>query len=248
MNMKSPYRRCVLFTGLLLAAASVACYGRVFMFWNSAAHSTRTLRDLGGEIAYESTVSINGGNADFSLFSFDLAPSELLPQLQRAFGIRRFGHAGRSTAIAAFRSGNTMIRLIALQLNDPHRTLVFKIEQAGNEFETSNIRPTGHLLTAVPHFPGSEPEFHVKDENTDSSLAISRSGSPPEIVRDFFSSRLLASGWTSALGPTDGIRELLRDQSMALYIKRHHVCCVMVLPAGTGTSRITLLHKTQGMK
>ena len=244
---KRVQKHFVLVCTILICSVAI-CSARVFLRWGAASQSTRALQALGGKIAYEAAVTINGGKGQLAVLNFNRPPSALVPEIRRTFGVKQFGFAQGNTAVAVARSENTVVRLIALRLGGPDRMLVFKIEQSAADFSSSNTRPDAHLLTALPGYPGSVPEFFVKDNNTDSSLAVSTARNAPETVRDFFRTRLTGSGWTAALAPTDKAHELLRDQSVAIYLKGHRLCCVMVSPGRAGTSRITLLHKTQGMK
>jgi len=246
--MKHRARKHLALICALLVCSVAGSSARVFLRWGAASQSTRALQGLGGKIAYEATVIINGGKGDLAVFNFDRAPSDLMTELRKTFGVKQFGFAQGNTAITTFGAGNRMVRLIALRLGGADRTLVFKIEQSRTEFRLSNARPSTHLLSRLPAYPGSEPEFFVKDENTASSLAISTGDGSPEDVREFYSTRLTAAGWTSALAPKGRTPGLLENQSMAVYLKDRHICCVMVSPDRAGTSRITLLHKTQGMK
>lgn len=246
--IRFPGRKDTALVCLALLLAAATCHARVFLRWGAASQSTRALRELGGKIVYEAPVTINGGHGDLVIFNFDRSPGELMPRMRSIFGLKNFGFAGGNTAVANVRSSAIVIRLIALRLNNPGQTLVFKVEQSEDEYKSSQSPPEDHPTTPIPPYPGSKPEFYVRDGNTEASLAISTADSAPGTVRDFFRARLTASGWTPALAPAQADRHLLRDQSMSVYLKDRQMCCVMVTAEVAGTSRITLLHKTQGMK
>ncbi len=109
-------------------------------------------------------------------------------------------------------------------------------------------------MNTIPAYPGSEPVFFAEDENTRMSMAIAKTNASTAGVRKFFESSLTASGWTLAF-PGNRARQTglsapsPQAHSMPVYLRSGEICCVLVAPSKIpGHSRITLLHKRQGMQ
>lgn len=214
-------------------------------------------------MAYETSVVVNSGKGQLTVFSFDRAISEVIRQLSKIFNTDNFNYCRKTMGYALIDSGDSVLRLIVISLDDYRQTLVFKLEQSASEFKASIRPPDRHLMKTIPAYPGSEPVFFAEDENTRMSMAVSKTQSAPAGVRDFFESRLTSSGWTPALvapsalhhnkivsgTATRGITDALCDSGMGVYLKGMEICCVLVDSSeGTGENRITILHKQPGVK
>lgn len=247
----------------VLSAMTIVCDARVFLRWGSRAQSTMAIEASGGKMAYETSVVVNGGKGQLTVFSFDRAISEVIRQLSKIFNTDNFNYCRKTMGYALIDSGDTVLRLIVISLDDYRQTLVFKIEQSASEFKASIKPPDRHLMKTIPGYPGSEPVFFAKDENTRMSMAISKTQSAPAGVCDFFESRLISSGWRPALVAgsalhhnktasgtgMEGISDALRGSGMAIYLKGMEICCVLVDSSEvTGENRITILHKQPGVK
>lgn len=228
-----------------LCSIAIVCHGRIFLRRGSRAQSFRAMETAGGKIAYQATVNLNRGRGQLTVFNFDKAIGDVVRELGQVFNSDDFNYSGGTMASATISSNDQVLRLMAIRLNDYKQTLVFKFAQSPSEFKVSCKPPTYHLMKTIPAYPGSEPVFFAKDENTRMSMAVSRTQSAPGGVREFFEARLAASGWTPALSPA----KRGSTQGMTVYLRGPEICCVFVdSSAIPGECRITLLHKQQGIE
>jgi hypothetical protein len=222
-----------------------AAQARVFFRWGARDPSARALAEAGGRLAYQSKVRINNGAGDLSVFGFEASLDDVARDLRRLFGLPPSAFAGGSFATANATSEGRHLRFILLQPSSRVQTLVFKIEQSAEEHRASGQPPTGHLLTEVPPFPGSVPSFYMLDDSTSTAIAIASTTAAAGEVHDFYRSRLAAEGWQPALpgtaGPTAG--------GAVVYLRGPEICCCYAdTGRDGGATRITLLHKRQGVK
>ncbi len=228
---------------IILSIACIATYhasARVSWSWGAASQSNKALTSAGGTAVYSAEIDLNGADASLAVFSFDLTADKLVGTLKTMFGGSSFAFKGGTMAFGIIEEGDTVIRLLVLQLTAETQALVVKIEQSADDYAASIKPPDRHMIMEVPEFPGSIPEFYARNRDTNLQLASSSTRSIPAEVNRFYSDRLKAAGWESPLEDTSSLRVFMKGQA---------VCLVFAsAPDKTGTGTITLLHKTHGVK
>lgn len=236
-----------LFVALMaMMVTALVSQGRVFFRWGAAAQSLHALEALGGTLVYEAPVSINGGKGQLTVFSFEKRIDDVAGELTRAFGMTGYHYAGGTMGYGSVSANGQTRTLVAIQLGEPLRTIVFHTEQSDEESRRSASPPTGPLLTDIPEFPGSTPVFSARDENAGMGMAISRTQTGEAEVRQALDMALAGEGWKSAFPTAGGTAP---NSSLKVYLKQQQVCCVLVdASERQGETRITILHKRRGMK
>ena len=213
---------------------------RVSLSWGAGSQSSKALLTAGGTSVYRSEIDLNGTDARLSVFSFEHAADALVAKLSRLFANASFSFKGGTMAFGLLTEGHLAVRFLVIQLTNESQTLVVKIEQSADDYEKSLKPPEKHLLSQIPEFPGSKPQFYARNKDSDMQLASSSTASTAADVNTFYESLLPAAGWEKPLTNTS---------SLQLYMKGSAVCMVLCSqPDRTGTSTITLLHKTHGVK
>jgi len=215
----------------------------VFARWRAASDCGRVLTEAGGRLVYEADVSINGGDGRLAVFGFERHPEPVVDDLEKAFGAP-FRRAGADSATARIESAGREIRLIAVALEDPNRTLVFALDQGAAEARRSRSAASFPDLDGVPPYPGAEPDTVMVNRETQTTLVIAETGAGPDAVRAFYDSALRAAGWNPAFPDTAG-----PGDRMAVYARGPRVCCVFAAQvAGSPRTQITVLHKKLAVK
>ena len=143
-------------------------------------------------------------------------------------------------AFGFLKDGDTVLRMVILQLTAESTTLVVKIEQSVDDYEKSLQPPDKHLLQNLPEFPGSTPLFYARNRDTDLQLATASTPSIAQDVHAFYSDTLTADDWQEPLQ---------ESSSLQFFIKGSGVSMVLVSErTRSSKSTITLLHKTHGVK
>lgn len=225
---------------LMLCSLGSMSHARVSWRWGAGTQSSKALSTAGGKSAYAADISLNGADAELTVFSFASEPTELISLLTRLFKGASFQYRGGRMAYAFLNEGDTVLRLIVLQVSEKAETLVIKIEQSAKEYEASKEPPKKHLIEEVPEFPGSKPVFYARNKDTDFQIASSTALTAPSDVQAFYADALSAQGWNSPLEDSS---------SLQFYIRGSAVCMIMASKQErSGRSSITLLHKTHGVK
>ena len=223
---------------LLLGPATVEA--RVFFRWGAVGASNRAIEAAGGKIAYAADITLNGGDAELTLFSFQKPLAEVVQELRRAFGDGDFAYQGGTLAQAAVKAEGRVLRLAALRLDSYGQTLVFKVDQSQREFDASQTPAQRPESEGIPSYPGSTPVFYAADKNAQMSLSVETAAGVTESIRPALSAQLAASGWTPAIPA----RKPKPASGMDVFLKNGEVCCLLVSPSSKpGEARITLLHK-----
>ncbi|MGQ9662157.1 MAG: hypothetical protein ACUVWX_07450 [Kiritimatiellia bacterium] len=240
--------RFLLLLSLLTVFLSPSAQARVFYRWKSGHQSTRALLDVGGRLAYQADVTLNGGEGRLTVISFDKPFEEILALLKQLFGTASFTSSGDSMALGTFLDERVGLRLLVISPGDTVQTLVLKLEQSPKEFQASMRRPSRHMLAAVPECPGGEPLFFCTDHNTGTSLAVARVSNESETVRRLYEAELLRSGWKKVLAGSDKSNPLSlafsHGPAASIFLRGQEVCCVYLESTGSDVeSRITILHR-----
>jgi hypothetical protein len=225
----------------LVLACAIVCQGRVFMRWNAASQGAQAMEKLGGKLTYDAAMTVNGGRGRLMVFSFDGALAETTRRLSGAFGIDKFNGDSETMAIGSATSGDNVIKLIALSPGSETQTLVFMFEQSSADAKASGDVPQRHYMEVVSPYPGSDPVFYAKDDNTGMSLEISTTAAGAGDARAFFDSSLAGAGWKPAMPE--------QNSGFAVFQRGSEVSCVLIAAdETTGRNRITVLHKPLEIK
>jgi hypothetical protein len=218
---------------------------RIFFRWGAREDSTRALTEAGGRLAYQSKVRINNGAGELSVFGFEAAIEDVARDLRRLYGLPPTAFAGGSFATADATTDGRHLRLILLQPGSRVQTLLLRIEQSAEDYRASARPPQEHHLADVPPFPGSAPTFFMLDAGTSTAIAIASTTAAAGEIQAFYRSRLAAEGWQPAL-PGTGAPPA---GGAVVYLRGPEICCCYADTGRDGhTTRITLLHKRQGVK
>lgn len=225
---------------IIVCFIAVAANARVFLSWGSAGQADRVFEGKGGTISYKGKMNINGKDGHVTIFRFNDSLPDVMRMIKTSFNTSEFNYAGGTMGLAAFKSSSLLTKLVAVRLNDT--SLVFKIDQPLDS--ASRGAPTEHLMKEIQPFPSSVPVFYAKDENTNVSLAVSKSTASSGSIREFYRTSMESEGWYNPLPPTE-----TGNEGMVMYIKDNQTACVMVnANDSNGETRITLLHKYQKIK
>lgn len=210
--------------------------------WGAASASVRAIGTLGAKAVYSAPVNVNGGRGTLTVLNLDKAVPDAVRELRRLFPSATFEHGGGSMALARVEAEGRAVRLVLFQPNAFNTTVIMVFDQSAAEAGASRASPALHRLTAVPEYPGSEPLFYAKNDETAVGLQVASTRGSPGDVLEFYRSSLAAAGWKPAPGEKAG-------GSLQLFAKGTDLCVVLA-EAGEedGTTRITLLHKSLQLK
>jgi hypothetical protein len=239
MKYGRKYLLPVAFTLVLVCA--IVCHGRVFLRWNAASQAAQTMEKLGGKLGYEATMTVNGGRGRVMVFGFERAMAQTTRDISAAFGMEKFGGESGTMAMGSVTSGDNVTKLIAFSPGSELRTLVFMFEQSSADAKVSGAVPQHHFMEVVTPYPGSDPVFYAKNDETGLSMEISTTAGGAAEACAFFGSSLAGAGWSSPMPGQNG--------GLAVFTRGSEVCCVLVSADETGgRNRITVLHKPLEIK
>jgi len=233
--------RKTLATVLLLVTAGLVCHARVFWRRPGRSHARRTIETLGGRLAYQADVTVNGGDGQLAVFYFDETIDRVVPGLASAFDLPRARPNARSMWRATFPAKDTTIALLVIDLPESDRVIVFAFEQ-----KDAGPATTPENTPMLPAYPAAEPLFSSRDHRAGMSLGVSRTGAPPSAVHEFYASQLAADGWLVAIPART--RAAAGRRSIDIYLRGDEICCVQALREEDATTTISLLYKSRGVK
>ncbi len=230
---------------LIVCVATItvtAVQGRVFLRWKGRSDVIGNLQRLGGSVAYETNVRINGGDGTLTVISFDDALDTVTPHIRSILSIPEGADGSANSSLHLLKGDTTTMRLLLLRLEQAGRTLAIAIEQSNADFAASQTSTHQHQLKALPPYPGSTPLLYAEDSDTKLRVAVSETLAHPDSIRQFYDHELKAKGWTPSLTDAEGV-----GLALPLYIRRSELCCIGITPTQTTSAqRITLLHKELG--
>jgi hypothetical protein len=225
-----------LYTALVIfALAGLTVQARVFWRWSGRGDTAHTLETLGGAQAYSAPVTLNGGQGQLDVFSFDTPFPTTLRAIGKALGISFGDPTGRSMAVQTITTAGARVRLIMVAPPDVTRTLVFALQQSPDQARHSQAPPAPAALPHVPVYPGSTPIFDASDQKAHAALAVATTPATPQAVHRFYTAQLGAAGWMPAI-------EGSKDATGGIYLRERSVCCVHASSQDRKT-HITILHK-----
>jgi len=232
----------ILLMTLITAAVSPA---KVFVSLPGRSDIDSTLSRLGGSPAYRAPVTINGGNADLSVFGFTDDQNTTASAIKRILDIKTTtstaSATGPTTEAYTVADGKSVTRLVLIRMPQKNRLLAIVIKQSKDDYKKSLQPPAGTEIEGIPQFPGSKPHFFMQNRETGLQLAISKTSAPADTVAGFYSSALTANGWKPYLAEK-GHGSIPR---LALYQRANHICFVLASDSpGNRDVTISILHKT----
>jgi hypothetical protein len=225
-----------LYTALVIfALAGLTVHARVFWRWGGRGDTTHTLKTLGGTQAYSAPVTVNGGQGQLDVFSFDTPFPTTLRAVGKALGLSFGDPAGRSMAVQTITTAGSRVRLVMVAPPDVTRTLVFALQQSPDQVRRSQTGPDPAALPHVPVYPGSTPLFSASDQKAHAELALSATTAPPQAVHRFYAAQLDAAGWMPAIAGA-------KATTGGIYLRGRSVCCVQASSQDRQT-HIAILYK-----
>jgi hypothetical protein len=234
--------RSTLLLILLAVTAGNLVHARVFSRWKGRSDVVGNLTRLGGTVAYEANIELNGGAGRLTVVGFDDALDTVASQIRRIMNLPERAMTSGNSSVHIMEGAATTHRLVLLRFALAGKALAIDIEQTNADFLASRTPPSKHRFKALPPFPGSTPKFFAENADTELQIAVNTTFAPAEAVRQFYDQELRAKGWTASLSDAQG-----NTTSLPLYHRRAELCCVFVAPSeSTGIQQITLLHKALG--
>ena len=133
--------RLVLLSMLVVATATTVVQGRVFLRWEGRADVIGNLKRLGGTVAYETEIQINGGDGKLTVLGFDDALDTVLPNIHRILKLPTRTIQSSGSTLHILRGDTTTLRLLLLRFPDTKRSIALAIEQTHAAFEASEKPP-----------------------------------------------------------------------------------------------------------
>ena len=219
-------------------------HARVFWSWKSRTTAENAFDFLGAKSVYRSRLEINGGPGNLEVFACPSGIRDTVAGIRQRLGANAVSHSGGSMAFGEVTDGNDLLRLVIVQLSARSETLVFSIAQSQDSRAASLVPvPITDRIPAVPSYPGSRPAFFVADQDRQCALGVASTSDSPEGVRRFYADRMAADGWKPAIRGTDKANAT----GMTVFLRKEEILCCQADEGPGGETRITLLHKRQGL-
>lgn len=224
--------------GILLLAALGTAQARVF--WLLGGRDGGGLLDpgeAGWERAYTTTLRVNDGRADLSVWGTDQTMESAFAKLRQRIeqqGGRAYFAAGGELGWGLAADRARIWRFVATATAGGS-CRIFQLTQSPEDYRASLRAPAVHLLREVPEVPGSRPSLFLANEGTGLALATSRATAPPGDILQRYAGTLAAAGWTA----------LLPESAQAgIYTRGRELVAVSAVSSGEGADCvITLVHK-----
>ncbi len=236
-----PRRRAARAVAAAAVLAALPAAARVFERWGRATHGPVSAGQPGWNLAYETTLRINGGGGRMEVVGCELELGEALRTMDeayRAMGASTYLVRGPRMAWGLVLRSDTVISLLAVALTPARECVLFRMEQTREAFRNSVARPARHLLREVPVPPGAEPRLYVADEGTDLALEVSATGAPAGSAASFLESALVSEGWTPLMQPDPRVGA----HPVIFYARGRELCAFRARASDAGTV-VTRLHK-----
>ncbi len=195
--------------------AAVVSEAKVYLRWGVAGNIARFVAGIGGKLAYQTEMTVNGSAASISVYG--------LPASSRSWA--------NSVRSISFNARGTFTSLTGLTLSGT--PLLFHYQRQTSA-DATRKRPF-----SLPRYPQSTQAFYAHDETADMHLSILRAQAAPAQVREFYRGTMQADGWHSPVSAMEA-----RPEGMMVFIREQEVACVGIEQVDNRTeTRITLLHK-----
>ncbi len=229
--------------GLLILGAAAPSFSRVF--WRRRAVTLAERLGAAGrwQSVLRSSVSINGGGGRLEVIGGSGSLDSAMRELRNIAGFEFLEfETNESMSRATVRSGDEILRVIALKLED--QVLMFAIVQSPEDFARSLAPPSSNDPREPPFYPDSKVTSAIRVEATGARLEISAASAGAGSIHAFFDSSLALDGWSRLIPP--GTAGALRE-GLGIFQKGSEICCILVQPSGP-ESIITILRKRVGVK
>lgn len=228
---------------LLALAVTLPCMdagAKVYIRWKTSDNVDEALVQDGGKKVYSSSVRLNEGSAQLSVYNYDRDIRSSMNDFAELFKEGQFNYGSGTMGIITLNGSKTISRLLVLQLGVHDQTVVVKIEQTADELRKSSSPPSKNMISWIPEYPGARHLFYAKNEDTDMCMQLSESQSSAESIRGHYSSAMKGSGWKQLFA---------NSSSTGIFIKNSEICLLSVATdSKSNNNQITLLHKKYGMK
>ena len=235
----SPHHpRLAIITLLTILITATAVHARVFTRRKGSSDIVGNLTRLGGSVAYNADVTINGGSGHLSVIGFNDPLNNTASDICRILNIPTNSSStpdrlDANTFLYILKGQTKTLRLILLKLPKKQSLLAIAIEQTNAEFEKSST-PSQHQLKQIPAYPGSSPEFYAKNSETKLAIAVSSTSAPAEAINSFYHVTLKSDGWKPYLSDTHG-----SIPKMTIYQRNAEICCILA----ASSQKLIILHK-----
>jgi len=212
-------KQIVLACMVSIMLAVVASEAKVYLRWGLAGNIGRYITGIGGNLAYQADMTVNGRAANISLYG--------LPATSQAW-------ANNVKSISFYAQG-ALTSLTGLTVSGT--PLLFQYQR-----QTDGAPQEQPFL--LPRFPQSTQTFSAHDKTTDMSVNILHAQAAPAQVYEFYRSSMQADGWHMPL-----VTHEAKPEGMTVFIREQEVACIGIeLVNEKAKTRITLLHKTLKVK
>jgi len=223
----------------LTIITATALQARVFTRWKGNSDIVGNLTRLGGSVAYNADITINGGDGHLSVIGFNDPLNNTASDICRILNIPTDSSStpdrlDANTFLYILKGQTKTLRLILLKLPQKDRLLAITIEQTNDEFEKSSHPPSQHQLKEIPAYPGSSPEFYAKNSETKLAIAVSSTTAPAEAINSFYHVTLKSDGWKPYLSDAHG-----SIPKMTIYQRNTEICCILA----TSSQKLIILRK-----
>jgi len=217
---------------------------RVFFRWRGKAHVQSAFESIGARSVYRGRMLINGTSGEVEVFACPGGIRETVNDMRRYLGPDAADHSGGTMAMGKASDDGRDYSFLLVQLSDVAETMAFAIARASDAppEALAPVSITQHI-PSVPSYPASKPVFFASELNRGSSLGVASAPDTPESVRRYYSERLAAEGWA----PATGVKDVPDRPGMTVFIRGREILCCQADSGTDGGTRITLLHKRQGL-
>jgi hypothetical protein len=235
----SHHPRLTIITLLAILLTATIVHARVFTLRKGRNDTVGTLARLGGRVAYNADITINGGSGHLSVIGFKDPLNNTIPNICRTLNIPTDSsnipdQIDPNTFLYILKSQTKTLRLILINLPEKQSLLAIAIEQTNTEYEKSSHPPNQHQLKAIPAYPDSSPEFYAENNETKLAIAVSSTSAPAEAISSFYHITLKSDGWKPYLSDANG-----SISKMTIYQRNSEICCILA----TSSQKLILLHK-----
>jgi hypothetical protein len=218
--------------------------GRVFFRWRGKAQIQGAFESIGAKSVYRGKMLINGTSGEVEVFACPDGIRETVAGMRRHLGPDSANHSGGTMAIGKASGDGRDYSFLLVQLSEVAETMVFAIARP-SDASPESLAPVAisQRIPSVPSYPGSMPVFFASEQDRSSSLGVASTLDTPETVRRYYQGRLTAEGWT----PATGVRDAPDRPGMTVFVRGNEILCCQADAGPGGDTRITLLHKRQGL-
>lgn len=205
---------------------------------------TAALQRIGGRTAYQSNITLNGGDARLTIVGMPGSIKDVARSLQAPLGNSAFGNTSGSVLRTQLKEKSGTTRILLIHLPTHAQTLAFLVEQSTSEAARTDRGTVSADIPGVALFPDSVPHFSAEDKRVNVRFNVLQTAASLDTIQAWHENELSRSGWSlmvpSSARTTGGMQIFSRGRDM---------CCVYVNSVpGSKENTITLLHKKPGIE